>query len=78
MGRCAAHPDRETAFQCAKHDLYLCEDCLACRDPRLYCKHRTACPIWYLHQGRLRAARRAEAGPATGAPDRKGGDLTPP
>jgi uncharacterized 2Fe-2S/4Fe-4S cluster protein (DUF4445 family) len=31
-----------------KHQIYLCDECLACRDPELYCKHRSACPIWFL------------------------------
>jgi hypothetical protein len=62
MGRCAAHPDRETAFQCLKHELFLCEACLRCRDPQLYCKHRPACPIWYAHRRRLAAARRGRSG----------------
>ena len=50
MGKCINHPDRETRFFCMKHQLYLCEECLACRDPQLYCKHRTACPIWYMNK----------------------------
>lgn len=33
-----------------KHEIYLCEECLACQDPGGYCKHRTACPIWYLEK----------------------------
>jgi uncharacterized 2Fe-2S/4Fe-4S cluster protein (DUF4445 family) len=48
MGKCINHPDRETRFFCMKHQLYLCEECLACRDPQLYCKHRTACAIWFM------------------------------
>ena len=31
-----------------KHDIYLCEDCLECRDPELYCKFRSACPIHFM------------------------------
>jgi hypothetical protein len=33
MGKCINHPDRETRFFCMKHQLYLCEACLACKDP---------------------------------------------
>jgi hypothetical protein len=31
-----------------KHNTYLCEECLKCQDPELYCKFRSACPIWFL------------------------------
>jgi len=47
MGKCIHHPDRETSYVCMKHQIYLCEDCLECRDPKIYCKHRSACPIWF-------------------------------
>jgi hypothetical protein len=56
MGKCAAHPERETRFQCFKHELYLCEDCLKCRDPDIYCKHRPACPIHFIDKRRRRPA----------------------
>jgi len=45
---CIHHPDRETRYRCTKHDIYLCEACLECRDPELYCKFRTSCPIWFM------------------------------
>ena len=48
MGMCINHPDRETPYICMKHQIYLCEDCLECRDPKIYCKHRSACPIWFM------------------------------
>ena len=48
MGTCINHPDRETPYICMKHQIYLCEDCLECRDPKIYCKHRSACPIWFM------------------------------
>ena len=31
-----------------KHGVYLCEDCLRCRDPELYCKFRAACLIHFM------------------------------
>ncbi len=58
MGRCTNHPDRETTTMCMKHEIYLCEDCLTCRDPEIYCKHRTSCPIWFVHKERRRAERK--------------------
>ncbi len=48
MGKCINHPDRETSYLCMKHNIYLCEECLECRDPGIYCKFRPSCPIWFL------------------------------
>jgi uncharacterized 2Fe-2S/4Fe-4S cluster protein (DUF4445 family) len=48
MGKCIRHPDRETPYICLKHQIYLCEACLVCRDPKIFCKHRSACPIWFM------------------------------
>jgi uncharacterized 2Fe-2S/4Fe-4S cluster protein (DUF4445 family) len=50
MGKCACHPEKETSFMCMKHNLYLCDECLQCRDPNVYCKHRSACPIWFMQK----------------------------
>ena len=48
MSQCACHPDIETRFLCMKHNRYLCEECLKCQDPELYCKFRSSCPIHFL------------------------------
>jgi len=48
VGKCINHPDRETSYQCLKHNIYMCEECLECRDPKIYCKFRSACPIWFM------------------------------
>ena len=45
---CTNHPEKETAYSCLKHGIYLCEDCLECRDPEIYCKHRSACAIHFM------------------------------
>ena len=50
MGRCKKHPDRETSYKCEKYDTYLCQDCLACKDPKIYCKHRSACSVYFTTQ----------------------------
>ncbi len=47
MPTCINHPHRETRNRCFKDEVYLCEACLKCRSPELYCKHRSACPIWF-------------------------------
>jgi uncharacterized 2Fe-2S/4Fe-4S cluster protein (DUF4445 family) len=48
MGKCVNHPDRETNYLCMKHNVYMCEECIKCRDPEIYCKHRSSCPISFL------------------------------
>jgi hypothetical protein len=48
MGTCVNHPDRETSFICLKQNVYLCEECLACSDPELFCKFRPSCIIWFM------------------------------
>lgn len=52
MGKCINHPERETQYLCMKHQVFLCEDCLSCRDPKLYCKSRSACPINFIEKDR--------------------------
>jgi len=48
LGYCVNHPEKETSYACMKHNLYMCEDCLVCRDPEIYCKYRSSCPIHFL------------------------------
>jgi hypothetical protein len=48
MHRCVNHPDRETPYECSKHKIAMCADCLDCRDPDIYCKFRESCTIWFL------------------------------
>lgn len=48
MGKCTSHPERETSYQCLKHKVYLCDECLGCKDPELYCKFRPSCIIWFM------------------------------
>jgi hypothetical protein len=57
MGYCVNHPDRETSYQCMKYEIYMCEECLECRDPDIYCKFRSSCPIYFItkHKGGLDA-----------------------
>jgi tRNA-Thr(GGU) m(6)t(6)A37 methyltransferase TsaA len=45
---CVNHPDRETSYVCMKHDIYMCEECMECRDPEIYCKFRSSCPIDFI------------------------------
>lgn len=48
MGKCINHPDRETSFICQKHGICLCEECMHCIDPDIYCKFRPSCTIWFM------------------------------
>ncbi len=48
MGYCINHPDRETSFLCMKHNIYMCKECTKCNDPKIYCKFRPSCPIWFM------------------------------
>ncbi len=50
MGRCVCHPEIETNFVCQKHHKFLCEGCLTCPDPDIYCKFRPSCPIWFMEK----------------------------
>ena len=69
MGKCTCHPEKETGFQCMKHGVFLCDECLACRDPQLYCKHRPACPIAFIEKRRKRLQRHEQS--AGTLPDRR-------
>lgn len=53
MGKCNKHPARETSHQCAKYNIYQCRECLNCKDPKLYCKHRSACTIHVITEKKL-------------------------
>jgi uncharacterized 2Fe-2S/4Fe-4S cluster protein (DUF4445 family) len=64
MPTCINHPDRETPYQCMKHQIYLCEACLKCRDPKIYCKFRSSCPIWFMERQHAKQSR-ADALPDT-------------
>ena len=61
MGKCINHPDRETNLLCMKHNVYMCDECARCRDPEIYCKFRSSCPIWFMHKEKNRAQRNREA-----------------
>ncbi len=60
MGYCINHPDRETSYLCMKHQIYLCEECLACRDPDIYCKFRSSCPIHFISKKGFKDADQAD------------------
>ena len=42
----------------------MCEECLGCRDPELYCKNRSACLIWFIEKRRKRIQKEKQAAAA--------------
>ena len=50
MGQCLCNPEKDSRYICLKDDVYLCDECLKCRNPKIYCKHREACLIWFLQK----------------------------
>jgi uncharacterized 2Fe-2S/4Fe-4S cluster protein (DUF4445 family) len=50
MGQCLCHPEKDTPYLCMKDNVYLCDECLHCRNPEIYCKYRTSCPIWFMEK----------------------------
>ena len=68
MGACVCHPEIETSYVCMKHGVYLCEDCLTCRDPKIYCKFRSSCMIWYMDRQKKAQATGPEPAAAQDGP----------
>ena len=50
MGKCINHSDKETSYLCMKHGVYMCEECVRCRDPKIYCKFRPSCVVSLLQK----------------------------
>jgi hypothetical protein len=47
---CYKHPDRQSVNYCSKYARYVCDECMTCADPTLYCKFRTMCVIHELEK----------------------------
>ena len=53
MTTCCDNAEAGTArYRCEKHCLEMCNACLKCKDPDLYCKFRSACMIQFLEKER--------------------------
>ena len=50
MGTCLCRPEKETPFMGMKYNVYLCDECLECRDPLIYFKYRLSCPVWFMQK----------------------------
>lgn len=46
------HQQNQQQYKCEKHQAYMCEECLKCRDPELYCKFRPSCMIHFMEKER--------------------------
>jgi hypothetical protein len=52
MSCCPENGEEQGRYKCEKHQTYMCEGCLKCKDPELYCKYRPSCMIHYLEKHR--------------------------
>ncbi len=45
-----SNPEKNSSpsYKCERHQVYMTSEDLHCKDPHLYCKHRTACIIWFI------------------------------
>ncbi len=50
MANCKNHPQTESVYFCSKYKYNLCQACLRCSDPQIYCKFRTSCVIHFLEK----------------------------
>ena len=39
-------------YRCEKHRIGMCDTCLRCKDPELYCKFRSSCMIYFMEKER--------------------------
>ncbi len=47
-------------YRCEKHNIEMCDACLHCKDPELYCKFRSACMIHFMEKEKNRNPDRKE------------------
>jgi hypothetical protein len=40
-------PSPGSNYHCMKHKVDLSQENVTCRDPKLYCKFRSSCVIWF-------------------------------
>lgn len=56
------HHEMEPRYQCQKHLTMMCDACLKCKDPGLYCKFRPSCMIHFLEKEKKNEQKRASGG----------------
>lgn len=52
MTCCAYFKKGQLQYRCEKHQIYMCDACLKCKDPKLYCKFRPSCMIQFIEKER--------------------------
>jgi hypothetical protein len=68
MATCCGNAiEGKQTYRCEKHGVDMCDACLRCKDPELYCKFRSACMIHFLEK------ERAGSGERKPAPVKQGG-----
>jgi hypothetical protein len=53
MENCTNHNELKVEYICQKYNRSFCKECLECRDPDTFCKHRNACMIWFMTRKEL-------------------------
>lgn len=46
--QCYRHPDREAVGFCQRQNRHLCEECQKCQVPKLHCKFRDGCIVYFI------------------------------
>jgi len=59
MTCCEQPSESQRRYKCEKHQLVMCDACLRCKDPELYCKFRPACMIHFLEKERKNGRKQA-------------------
>ena len=59
MSCCDLYESGKMQYQCQKYQATMCEACLQCKDPDLYCKFRPSCMIHFLEKERRGEKRKA-------------------
>lgn len=52
MTCCDDYKEGQQQYKCEKHQIYLCDACLKCKDPELFCKFRPSCMIHFMEKER--------------------------
>jgi hypothetical protein len=52
MACCEQFKDGQQHYRCEKHEIEMCDACLRCKDPELYCKFRPSCMIHFMEKER--------------------------
>jgi hypothetical protein len=52
MACCKDYIEGQQLYKCEKHRIDMCDACLKCKDPDLYCKFRSSCMIQFMEKER--------------------------